>query len=851
MPANPGTHPSANTLRSFGLGKLDDATAEKVARHLESCPGCRQELTALSGDGFLDRLRDAQARSGSNLPFRSLLGNAKGLQANRSPQSLLPAVANLPPELANNLQYHVVRELGRGGMGVVYLAKNVLMDRLEVLKVVSRPLLDAPTAAERFLREIRSAAKLSHDNVVKAYSALTLGELLVFAMEYVEGEDLAQVVKQHGPLSVPRACFYAQQAALGLQHAHEHGMVHRDIKPHNLILSRQGKKHVVKVLDFGLAKATREGKADTGLTGPGMVMGTPDYIAPEQAMDAASADIRADVYSLGCTLYFLLTGAPPFQGKSVMEILQAHLFQEARPVNQGRDDVPAELAAVVAKMMAKEPPRRFPKPIEVALALAPFVKLGVKLGPAGAARTEVGRTEKGARLEQSRPAEVAVGWEDLVTEGAEVHRPKRVVVNEDDEEDDRPRRKGTKPAGVSGLVLGLSISGGVLFLALVIVLLVVLSQSGKDTSEQAARSNNTQTDQPPINQSPINQPPINQPPINQPPVEIIRPVTQKGGLSNEVLDLVKQATVLIRVTRQGGSRSSVSGFFVSDSGLVITHAQVFSMLDQMLPTRVEVVLNSNLGADLEKVLLAKVIAIDRTTNLAVLKPTLAPGVNRPTGLAVNPAKELQETQELFIAGFPFGEKLGKNLAISKTSVSSVRKDPSGLVERVQVNGGIHPGNSGGPVIDSRGNVVGVAAAGIEGTQSNFAIPGELVQAVLDGRPSEITTEEPFVRGGRIVVRVKIRTIDPLQRIQRVAVDWWFGDRNLKVPSSTTQPTGGPTRQTVPVAYDANFQSGTAELQMQSVPPSGQVLWVQASYVNATGQARWMAGVSRSIPSRPK
>jgi serine/threonine protein kinase len=376
MPVNPVAHPSADTLQAFGLGKLDDATAEGVLRHLESCRDCHAKVASLSDDSFLDRLRDAHNRSGTPAPAGSLPGVARSLQGHAPGRRPDPAAPNLPPELADNPQYKDVRELGRGGMGVVYLAKNVLMDRLEVLKVVNKALLDKPEAAERFLREIRSAAKLSHDNVVKAYSAQSLGELLVFAMEYVQGEDLAKAVDQQGPLPVPNACFYVYQAALGLQHAHEHGLVHRDIKPHNLILARQEKKHVVKVLDFGLAKATREGEADAGLTGTGKMMGTPDYLAPEQMQDAASADVRADVYSLGCALYFLLAGSPPFRANNLYQLLYAHQSTEATPLNTVRKDVPAELAAVVAKMMAKAPPQRYQTPIEVAQALVPFFKAG-------------------------------------------------------------------------------------------------------------------------------------------------------------------------------------------------------------------------------------------------------------------------------------------------------------------------------------------------------------------------------------------------------------------------------------------------------------------------------------------
>ena len=248
-------------------------------------------------------------------------------------------------------------------MGVVYLAQNTLMGRMEVLKVVGGHLVSRPAILERFLREIRSAARLHHTNIVTAYSALRLGESLVLAMEYVEGLDLARIVKAKGALPVTNACNYVHQAALGLQHAHEHGMVHRDIKPANLILARssgKGDKAIVKVLDFGLAKVTSEGPVDGGLTREGQMLGTPDYIAPEQIRDAQSADIRADIYSLGCTFYYLLTGGPPFVGDNLWDLYQAHFSMDASPLNLVRPEIPVELAALVAKMMAKEPHRRVP-----------------------------------------------------------------------------------------------------------------------------------------------------------------------------------------------------------------------------------------------------------------------------------------------------------------------------------------------------------------------------------------------------------------------------------------------------------------------------------------------------------
>ncbi len=268
-------------------------------------------------------------------------------------------------------------------MGVVYLANNTLMGRMEVLKVIGRSLTERPEVLDRFLREIRSVARLRHPNIVAAYHAFRIEAGLVFAMEHVDGFDLSKMVKARGPLPVAHACLFAHQAALGLQHAHEEGMVHRDIKPGNLMVSRRGDKAVVKILDFGLAKATSEGQLDSGLTHEGQMLGTPDFISPEQIVNAQTADIRADIYSLGCTLYYLLSGGPPFRGTSLYDLFQAHHSIDAKPLNFARPEVPTELAALVAKMMAKDPDRRFRTPADVAAALASFTKKGgVTLKPA-------------------------------------------------------------------------------------------------------------------------------------------------------------------------------------------------------------------------------------------------------------------------------------------------------------------------------------------------------------------------------------------------------------------------------------------------------------------------------------
>src|SRR4029077_14546621 len=202
-----------------------------------------------------------------------------------------PGVSDgIPPELARHERYRVVRLLGEGGMGSVYEAEHCVMQRAVALKVISAAFTSRPATVERVRREVRAAARLSHPNIVTTYDAEDAGATLFLVMEYVEGVSLAQLVQQQGPLPVAEACAYIRQAALGLQHAHERGMVHRDVKPDNLIRTADG---VVKVLDFGLATLTAE--RGEGLTDKNVLMGPPDYMAPEQAMDARAADIRADV----------------------------------------------------------------------------------------------------------------------------------------------------------------------------------------------------------------------------------------------------------------------------------------------------------------------------------------------------------------------------------------------------------------------------------------------------------------------------------------------------------------------------------------------------------------------------
>src|SRR5262249_26714562 len=187
--------------------------------------------------------------------------------------------------------------------------------------------------------------------------------------EFVAGTTLAQLVRERGPLPVAQACDYVMQAALGLHHAYAHGMVHRDIKPQNLMLTRRGE---VKILDFGLARFASEVTPAGSATTSGVGLGTVDYIAPEQPEDPHAADIRSDIYSLGCTLYFLLTGQPPFPEGTPMQKLLAHAKRNPRPLASVLPDLPRGLVPIVDRMMAKDPLRRYQTPAEVAQALAPL-----------------------------------------------------------------------------------------------------------------------------------------------------------------------------------------------------------------------------------------------------------------------------------------------------------------------------------------------------------------------------------------------------------------------------------------------------------------------------------------------
>ncbi len=261
-------------------------------------------------------------------------------------------------------KYRLIELLGRGGMGGVFLAEHVTMNRRVALKTISRQVSKDRVSLERFFAEARAVAALDHPNIVRAYSIDDEGDRYYLVMEYVEGEDLQHMIDRDGPLDVERATDYIRQAADGLDHAHQRKMIHCDIKPSNLLVTGQG---VVKILDLGLARLGGE-DSDVSL-GDDRVLGSVDYMSPELALKSPDLDGRADIYSLGCTLYFLLTGHPPFPQGTLHERILKHQTQDPPDIRKERPKVPADLAAACLKMMAKQPEDRYQTAAEVSQAL--------------------------------------------------------------------------------------------------------------------------------------------------------------------------------------------------------------------------------------------------------------------------------------------------------------------------------------------------------------------------------------------------------------------------------------------------------------------------------------------------
>lgn len=324
-------------------------------------------------------------------PNAATVGDLLGLLESRSVLSAFQC-EKLRQNAASGLAvgpYRLVAPLGEGGMGQVFKAYHPFMNRHVALKLIRPERLANADAIARFQREIQAAAQLEHPNIIRAYDAgQSERDVFYLAMELAEGQDLSRFLKEQGLLPADAACGCIRQAALGLAHAHERGLIHRDIKPANLFLTSAG---VVKVLDLGLARLIHQDELTptaeddpalaASLTVSGAVMGTPDFMAPEQFHDTRLMDARSDIYSLGCTFYQLLAGKPPFEGhRTLHRKLHAHQhYSPDNPIERLRPDLPPGLAVLLRTMMAKKPEHRFPSMAKVAEALAPFAGKAEKL----------------------------------------------------------------------------------------------------------------------------------------------------------------------------------------------------------------------------------------------------------------------------------------------------------------------------------------------------------------------------------------------------------------------------------------------------------------------------------------
>ena len=299
-------------------------------------------------------------------------------------------------------KYKLLDHLRAGGMSNVYLAEHTLMERQVAIKVLPKNRVEESSYLMRFHREARAVASLDHENIVKAYDVDQEGLNYYLVMEYVQGRDLQVTVNQDGPLEYARAALYIRQAAEGLAHAHASGLIHRDMKPANLLVDQSD---VVKVLDLGLARFTDEDQASLTMTYDETVLGTADYLAPEQAIDSHGVDARADIYSLGCSLYFLLTGHPPFPDGSLPQRLMMHQKHAPRSIFKERPGAPEGLVQICTRMMAKKPADRYQSAAEVAEVLGKWLEA---YSPAdgsgiGLARPAVGGGSSGRRTAAGDP----------------------------------------------------------------------------------------------------------------------------------------------------------------------------------------------------------------------------------------------------------------------------------------------------------------------------------------------------------------------------------------------------------------------------------------------------------------
>jgi eukaryotic-like serine/threonine-protein kinase len=357
--------PLLHQLHAYQEGLLPEKDEREIASHLEKCSSCR---LLIEGSPITAHSHTARTET-IDFPLGASTSEGECRRDDKT-SSNLPANATLPEKLG---QYELQGVIGRGGMGIVCKGWHTRLKRPVAIKFL-HPSRCSQSGIGRFIQEMEAIGRLDHPNIVRALDADEKDGYHFLVMELLDGLTISALVARTGRLPVAAACEVIRQAAMGMQYAHEQKMVHRDIKPSNLLLTFDG---TVKILDLGLALLRRPAPLDERLTDLDEVMGTADYMSPEQGANCRDVDIRADIYSLGCTLYMLLSGAPPFAGlahNSLYKKIESHTREPVPSLRKHRGDVSVEVVRIVERMLAKAPADRYATPKAVADALAPFAR---------------------------------------------------------------------------------------------------------------------------------------------------------------------------------------------------------------------------------------------------------------------------------------------------------------------------------------------------------------------------------------------------------------------------------------------------------------------------------------------
>lgn len=367
--------PTPKDLKALTLGQLSSEDSDRLFDHVSQCEACRSDLETVedTGDSLIANLRspDRDAEFSGEPDCQLAVAKALGTLASAGQSASTPDLQQLPRSIG---EYDIVRPIGRGGMGSVYLARHTKLGREVALKVLASHRLADARMRDRFEAEMLAVGRLSHPNIVTAHDAREVNGTAVLVTEFVSGMDLGQLLQRTGTLCVADACEIVRQIAVALSYTHQQGFVHRDIKPSNVMLSSSGE---VKLLDLGLARLQYGEHSGAEITGTGQAMGTADYVAPEQVTDSKTVSIRADIYSLGCTLFKLLTGRAPFadgQHTTAFAKMTAHVSTAPPSLSNLQPNAPQGLVSLVDSMLAKDPGDRPQTPEQVVLALTTFCK---------------------------------------------------------------------------------------------------------------------------------------------------------------------------------------------------------------------------------------------------------------------------------------------------------------------------------------------------------------------------------------------------------------------------------------------------------------------------------------------